>query len=51
MEISFTPRPLYARYPLDKNLGVSQSRSGRGGEEKKIPTPAGNRNPVIQAVA
>jgi hypothetical protein len=36
---SFTPRPLYfqgktPRYPLDRRLGGSQSRSGRGGEEK-----------------
>jgi hypothetical protein len=38
--VSFTPRPLYAQgknpwYPLDRRLGEPQSRSGRGGEEKK----------------
>jgi hypothetical protein len=26
------------RYPLDKSLGGSQKRSGRGGEEKEIPS-------------
>jgi hypothetical protein len=35
--VSFTPRPLYPRHPLDRRLGGPQSRSGRGGEEKKIP--------------
>jgi hypothetical protein len=49
--VSFTPLPLFPRrkspwYPLDKNLGWSQSRSGRRGEKKivdttgtRIPTP------------
>jgi hypothetical protein len=37
--VSLTPRLLYAQgnspwYPLDRRLGGSQSRSGRGGEEK-----------------
>jgi hypothetical protein len=37
--VSFTPRPLYSQgkspwYPLDRRLGGSQSRSGRGGDEK-----------------
>jgi hypothetical protein len=37
--VSFTLRPLYLtgkspRYPLDRRLGWSQSRSGRGGGEK-----------------
>jgi hypothetical protein len=41
--VSFTPRPLYPlgkelRYSLDRRLGGTQSRSGRGGEEKKIPS-------------
>jgi hypothetical protein len=41
--VSFTPRPLSLRsrsprHPLDKRLGGPQSRSGRGGEEKKIPS-------------
>jgi hypothetical protein len=25
-------------YPLDRKLGVPQSLSGRGGEEKKLPS-------------
>jgi hypothetical protein len=38
--VSFTPRPFYPRwkkswYLFDMRLGVPQSRSGRGGEEKK----------------
>jgi hypothetical protein len=38
--VSFTLRPFYpmencARYPLDRRLGGSQNRSGRGGDEKK----------------
>jgi hypothetical protein len=28
-------------YPLDRGLGWLQSRSGRSGEERKIPAPAG----------
>jgi hypothetical protein len=41
--VSFTPRPLYSQgkrpwYPLDRRLGRPQSRSGRGGEEKKSLT-------------
>jgi hypothetical protein len=37
--VSFTPRPLYPQgnspsYPLERKLDGSQSRSGRGGEEK-----------------
>jgi hypothetical protein len=54
--VSFTPRPLYPQrnctwYPLDRRLGGPQSRSGRGGEEKKIPAPTGNRNLIVQTVA
>jgi hypothetical protein len=30
-------------YPLDRRLGWLQSWSGRGGQEKKIPTPDGDR--------
>jgi hypothetical protein len=42
--VSFTPRPLYLQgkslcYPLDRRLGGSQSRSGRGGEEKNSQPP------------
>jgi hypothetical protein len=44
----FTYRPLYLRgkspqYIFDRRLGVPQSRSGRGGEEKNI-CPAGNKS-------
>jgi hypothetical protein len=43
MEVSFTPRPLYPQgkspwYPLDRRLGGSESRSGRG-VKRKIPSP------------
>jgi hypothetical protein len=39
--------PLYPQgkspwYPLDRRLGWPQSRSGRGGEEKKFTAPAEN---------
>jgi hypothetical protein len=44
--VSFMPRPLYSqgmrlRYPLDRSLGGSQGRSGRGGEEKNSQPPTG----------
>jgi hypothetical protein len=44
--VSFTPRPLYPQgkspwYPLDRRLGGTQSRSGRGGEEKNSQLPPG----------
>jgi len=39
------------RYPFDKKLGGPPSRSERGGEEKKVHAPTGNRTPVIQPVA
>jgi hypothetical protein len=40
--VSFSPLPLYPqgkspRYPLDRKLGGPQSRSGRYGEENKLP--------------
>jgi hypothetical protein len=46
-------RPLYprgksSRYLFHKKLGWSQSRPGRGGEEKILITPAGNWNPVVK---
>jgi hypothetical protein len=46
---SFSPGET-RRYPLDMRLDGPQNRSGRGGEEKKIPIilPAGDRNPVVQ---
>jgi hypothetical protein len=42
--VSFTTRPLYPQgnslgYLLDRRLGGPQNRSGRGGEEKKFPSP------------
>jgi hypothetical protein len=36
--VSFTPRWKSPRYVLDGRLGGPQSRSGRGGEEKNIPS-------------
>jgi len=39
------------RQPLDRGLGGPQSRTGCGGEKKKVPNRAGNRTPVIQPVA
>jgi hypothetical protein len=56
--VSFTPRPLYSQgespwYALDRRLGVRQSRSGRGGEEKNSqPRQESNpRTPIVQPVA
>jgi hypothetical protein len=37
------PEERAPRYPLDRRLGGPQSRSGHGGEQKKIPTPAGKK--------
>jgi hypothetical protein len=38
-------------YPLDRNLGMPQSWSGRGGEEKNPPPPCRDSNPpIIQPV-
>jgi hypothetical protein len=53
--VSFTPRPLYPEgkipwYPLDGRLGGSQSRSGRGGEEKNSHSLPGFEPPIIQPV-
>jgi hypothetical protein len=39
------------KYSLDRRMVGSQSRSGRGGEEKEIPIPAGNRTQVVQPLA
>jgi hypothetical protein len=52
--VSFTPRPLYtggkrSRYPLERRLGESQSRSGHRGEEN-VPDPTGNRHPTPSVV-
>jgi hypothetical protein len=38
-------------FPQNRSLGGPRSRCGRGGEEKKIQAPAGNRTPVVQHVA
>jgi hypothetical protein len=35
------PQGKSPRYPSDRRLGGSQSRSGRGGEEKNSKTPPG----------
>jgi hypothetical protein len=43
--ISFTPRLLYPRYPLDRRLRGPQNRSGRCGEEK-ILDRTGTRTPT-----
>jgi hypothetical protein len=47
--VSFTPRPLYPWYILDRRLGRPQSRSGLYGKEKYL-TPAWNQNPDVQPV-
>jgi hypothetical protein len=54
--VSFTPRPLYPQgkspwYPLDRRMGGSQSRSGRGGEETGSQPLSGLESPIIQLVA
>jgi hypothetical protein len=54
--VSFTPRPLYPQgkspcYPLDRRLGVPQSRSGRSGEEKNSQPLPEFEPPIIQPVA
>jgi hypothetical protein len=38
-------------YPLDRKLGESQNRSGRGGEEKNSQSLPGLELPIIQPVA
>jgi hypothetical protein len=53
--VSFTPRPLYPQgkslwYPLDRRLGVFQSRSGRGGEEINSQPLPRFEPPIIQLV-
>jgi hypothetical protein len=55
--VSFTPQPPYSvgntgRYPFVRTLGGSNSRSGRGGEEKNpIIVIAANWTRVVQPVA
>jgi hypothetical protein len=48
--VSFTPRPLYPRLPLDGNLGGPLNRCGSYGEERNL-APAGNWTPAVQTVA
>jgi hypothetical protein len=51
--VSFTPLPLYPRYPFYRMLGGPQSQSGRYGEVKMF-VPTGTRTPaslVVQPVA
>jgi hypothetical protein len=36
------------RYPLDRRLGGSQSRSGHRGSRKNTFTSAGDRNPMAR---
>jgi hypothetical protein len=53
--VSFTPRNLYPQgnspwYPLDRSLGGTQSRSGRGGEEKNFQ-PLPRLEPLIIQLA
>jgi hypothetical protein len=54
--VSFTPRTFHLQgkspwYPLGRKLGGSQSRSGRGGEEKNSEPLPGLEPSNIQAVA
>jgi hypothetical protein len=54
--VSFTPRLFYRQgkspwYPLDRKLSGTQSRSGRGGEEKNSQLLPGLEPPIIQPVA
>jgi hypothetical protein len=51
----FMPRPLYLQgkspcYSLDRRLGVPQSRSGHGVEEKNSQPVPGLELPIIQSV-
>jgi hypothetical protein len=54
--VSFMSQPLYPQgkspwYSLDRRLGGSQTRSGRGGEEKNSQPPPGIESSIIQPVA
>jgi hypothetical protein len=44
--VSFTPLPLYTRYPLDKRFGGPQSHSRRYGEVKVLDS-TGTRTPSL----
>jgi hypothetical protein len=53
--VSFTPRPLYLqgksyRYPFDRRLCETQSRSEHDAEEKNSQLPPGIEPPIIQPV-
>jgi len=53
--VSFMPLPFTVgeRALVTHWMGgwMGPSLSGRGGEEKNIPAPVGNRKPVVQPVA
>jgi hypothetical protein len=50
--ISFTPRPIYPRFQLDRRLGGPQNRCGCCGEPKIVyPTWNSNSDPSVQPVA
>jgi hypothetical protein len=50
--VSFTPRPLYPRYPLYRRLGGPQSQSGWLEKWKFLTLPGLELNPlVIQPIA
>jgi len=49
------PAPPYLRVKTTvssgEGMGGSQSRSGSGGEDERIPAPVGNRTPVVEPAA
>jgi hypothetical protein len=45
------PRGKSPKYPLDRRLGGTQSRSGRCGVEKKSLSPAGKQTSAVLPVA
>jgi hypothetical protein len=47
----FTPRENSPWYPLDRRLGGTQSRSGRGGEENNSQPLPGIEPPIIGPTA
>jgi hypothetical protein len=49
--VSFTPRPLYPQYTLDRRLGGPQIRSGRCGEQKTLFLLPENRTRALPCVA
>jgi hypothetical protein len=49
--VSFVPQPFYRRYPSNRRLGGSQSRSGHDVDEKNSQPQPGLEPPTIQPVA